>query len=558
MARLNPAGASAQPDDPGLAFSHSAVSRSRFDWFVGTTGASSHDDGSLTYEPYCGLREKPFGLSSDPRFFFSKSSHGAAFDKLAAGIRRREGILALTGEVGTGKTTLCRAVLQSLDERTFATIVPDPFLSREDLLKRLLIDFGIVSAESVRSGRLHSASRTDLSYPLYDFLASLQPLHAFAVVVIDEAQNLTSELLEEIRILSDLEDRQKLLEVLLVGQPELRTRLTTSAMRQLSQRITTRLELSPLQLGEVQAYVSHRLMVAGNNGRVQFTEAAIGHVFSASSGIPRVINLVCDRALLRAVGAETTTVDADHVLWAVDDLKLLAGARPLAQRSENQVGTDAAVEDWVPDPEASTQDASSPGSRQVFEEGGQTISEEGAPEPGRRRRTRLLTLAVAGLVLAAGLGTYWLRKGPTSSPSPPLAERTRPTQDVSATADRGGPSPEISAGGALPAAASPAPDREPGKPQVQEVAPGFAIQMATFQTSGRAVQALQQFLDAGYRGWSTRVELRDGGQAFGVFLGPYENHSAAELDLDKARQIPGFNGGRVIQITPSVQPPTQP
>jgi general secretion pathway protein A len=557
MARLNPAGASAQPDDPGLAFSRTAESRSRFEWFVGTAGASPHDDGSLTYEPFCGLREKPFSLSSDPRFFFSKSSHGTAFDKLAAGIRRREGILALTGEVGTGKTTLCRAVLQSLDERTFATIVPDPFLSREDLLKRLLIDFGIVSAESVRSGRLQSASRTDLSYPLYDFLASLQPLNAFAVVVIDEAQNLTSELLEEIRILSDLEDRQKLLEVLLVGQPELRTRLTTNAMRQLSQRITTTLELSPLQLEEVQAYVSHRLKVAGNDGRVQFTEAAIGQVFSASNGIPRVINLVCDRALLRAVGAKTSTVDADHVLWAVDDLKLSPGARPPAQPFRSQARTDGALDDSVPDPELSTQDASSPGPRQVFEEVGQTTSEEGASEPASRRRLRWPMLAAAAVVLAAGLGAYWFLKGPTPSSSSPSLDR-RPAHDVPATADRGGSSPRVPAGGAVPAADSPVADREPGKPQTLEAAPGFAIQMATFQTSGRAAQALQQFLDAGYTGWSTKVDLRDGGQAFGVFLGPYETRTAAELELDKTRQIPGFSGGRVIQITPSVQPPAQP
>ena len=105
------------------------------------------DSGSLTYEPQLGLREKPFSLASDPRFFYSHSSHGAAFDALAVGIRRREGILALMGEVGTGKTTLCRAVLQALDRRIFAAFVPDPFLSRQDLLKTLLVDFGVVSVE---------------------------------------------------------------------------------------------------------------------------------------------------------------------------------------------------------------------------------------------------------------------------------------------------------------------------------------------------------------------------------------------------------------------------
>ena len=236
----------------------------------------------------------------------------------------------LTGEVGTGKTTLCRAVLESLDQKTFAAFVPDPFLSREDLLKTLLVDFGVVSVDDIRSGRLRGASRTDLSYPLYDFLTSLQPLKAFAVVMIDEAQNLTAELLEEIRILSDLDNGQKLLEVVLVGQPELQARLSTSSMRQLSQRVSVRCELTPLVRDDVARYVSHRLAVAGSDGRVQFTDAAIESVWTASKGIPRVVNLVCDRALLRAARARTAKIDVEHVQWAVADLKLPAAQTVLA------------------------------------------------------------------------------------------------------------------------------------------------------------------------------------------------------------------------------------
>jgi len=293
---------------------------------IGTADASLQDFGSLTYEPGFGLREKAFSLSPDPRFFFRHPSHGATFDALLAGIRRREGILVLTGEVGTGKTTLCRAVLQSLDRKTLAAFVPDPFLSREDLLKTLLIDFGVISVDDIRSGRLRDASRTDLSYTLYDFLTSLQPLQAFAIVVIDEAQNLSTQLLEEIRILSDMEHRQKLLQLLLVGQPELQSRLDTSEMRQLAQRISIRSELLPFARKDVRPYVSHRLTIAGN-GTLHFTDAAIDVVYEASSGIPRVINLVCDRALFRAGRDGTMMVDAEHILGAVDDLKL-----PVARR----------------------------------------------------------------------------------------------------------------------------------------------------------------------------------------------------------------------------------
>jgi general secretion pathway protein A len=202
--------------------------------------------GSLTYEPFYGLREKAFSLSSDPRFLFRSPPHAAAFDQLLAGIRRREGLIVLSGEIGTGKTTLCRAVLGSLDRRTFSTFVPDPFVSREDLLKMLLVDFGVMSVDDIKSGRLRDATRAELSYPLYDFLNALVPLQAYAVLLIDEAQNLPVSLLEEIRILADLEGREKLLQVVLIGQPELRDKLKLPEMRQVEQRVVVRCELEPL------------------------------------------------------------------------------------------------------------------------------------------------------------------------------------------------------------------------------------------------------------------------------------------------------------------------
>src|SRR5690349_102936 len=128
---------------------------------------------SLTYEPFFGLREKPFSLSADPRFLYRSPAHGPAFDAILAGIRRREGLIVLTGEIGTGKTTLCRSVVQHLDKRTFAAFIPDPFVSREDLLKTLLVDFGVITASDVIRGRFNGASRSELSYPLYEFLDSL-------------------------------------------------------------------------------------------------------------------------------------------------------------------------------------------------------------------------------------------------------------------------------------------------------------------------------------------------------------------------------------------------
>ena len=231
---------------------------------------------SFIYEPFYGLREKPFSLSADPRFLFRSPAHGPAFDEILAGIHRREGLIVLTGEIGTGKTTLCRSVLQHLDRRTFAAFVADPFVSREDLLKTLLVDFGVISIGDLTRGRFNGASRSDLSYPLYEFLDSLVPLQAFAVLVIDEAQNLSLPLLEEIRILSELECREKLLQVVLVGQPELRSSLRLPEMRQVDQRVSVRCELTALDAADVAGYVGHRLNVAGcGESRVEFTKPAL-------------------------------------------------------------------------------------------------------------------------------------------------------------------------------------------------------------------------------------------------------------------------------------------
>jgi general secretion pathway protein A len=191
----------------------------------------------LTYEPFYGLREKPFSLATDPKFFYKSAAHAGTFEDLFLAIRRREGLIVLTGDIGTGKTTLCKGVLERLDRKTFTTFVPDPFVTREDLLKMMLLDFGVMSVDDLKSGRMAGASRPDLSYPLYDFLKSLVPLQAFAVLIIDEAQNLSPALLEEIRILSDLEAPEKLLQVVLIGQLELRAKLKLPEMRQLDQRV---------------------------------------------------------------------------------------------------------------------------------------------------------------------------------------------------------------------------------------------------------------------------------------------------------------------------------
>ena len=533
-----------------------AESRSRLQWFIGTSEIAPPDPGSLTYEPYFGLREKPFSLSSDPRFFYSQSLHGATFDTLAAGIRRREGILALTGEVGTGKTTLCRAVLQALDRRTFAAFVPDPFLSREDLLKTLLVDFGVVSVDEIRSGRLRGASRTDLSYPLYDFLASLQPLKAFAVVMIDEAHNMTAGLLEEIRILSDLEkNREKLLEVMLIGQPELQERLASTEMRQLAQRVSLRCELVPLLPEAVKAYISHRLTVAGNDGRVRFTEQAAECVATASSGIPRVINLICDRALLRAAWSGTSIVNAEHVVWAATDLQMPtsgvtqsllppqppAPIPPLPARAVEAPPASVAEPPTAPELEASPVtdltrhvENTQPAPEAELAKLADAVAVEDAPR-GRRGR-RWLTATAACVALSAGAGVWATRHS--------LALWLRPQPSVVA------PAVEAKATPAPPPAAPPA-----AEAPVPVATPKVVLQMATFQSSARTQQAIQELRDAGYPAYSVELAPHEGERMLAVLLGPYAELASAERDLDGARQLPGYGTARVVEAVPALLPP---
>jgi general secretion pathway protein A len=274
------------------------------------------------YEEYYGLAEKPFSLTPDPKYLYKSQSHGSAFDLLQYAIRRREGFVVMTGDIGTGKTTLCRALLEHIDRKTFSALVLNPFLSEEDLLKLILQDFGVVSREDVKSGRLAQVTKQELIDALYDFLLSLLPLRANAVLIIDEAQNLPLKVLEQIRILSNLEtDKDKLLQIVLVGQLDLKTLLRSPEMRQLDQRVSIRYELKPLTRSEVAAYIAHRLALAGGSS-VSFEERALQLINKFAKGIPRLVNLICDRTLLTAYSARTNRISAGLVQSAVNSLEL--------------------------------------------------------------------------------------------------------------------------------------------------------------------------------------------------------------------------------------------
>ena len=274
------------------------------------------------YEEYYGLVEKPFSLTPDPKYLYKSESHAAAFDLLQYAVRRREGFVVISGDIGTGKTTLCRALLEQIDRNTFSALVLNPFLSEEDLLRLILQDFGVVSREEVKGGRLAGVSKQELIDTLYDFLLSLLPLRAGAVLIIDEAQNLPLQVLEQIRILSNLEtDKEKLLQIVLVGQLNLNTLLRSPEMRQLDQRVSIRYELQPLTPAEVAAYVAHRLSIAGGSG-IAFEPRSLQLIHKLSGGIPRLVNLICDRTLLAAYTNRLNRIGPETVRKAATSLDL--------------------------------------------------------------------------------------------------------------------------------------------------------------------------------------------------------------------------------------------
>lgn len=273
------------------------------------------------YEDYYGFVQPPFSLTPDPRFLYRSESHDLALQQVWQAIRRKEGFIVLTGDIGTGKTTLCRTLLEQFDQTTFTALVLNPFLSVEELLREVLLSFGVVSKDALKTGRLATASKHELVRTLHDFLLSLVPLHGSAVLIIDEAQHLSTDVLEEIRVLSNLETNdQKLLQVVIVGQLNLLDILHKAELRQLDQRISIRCSLKALTREEVEAYVTHRLWVARGSTSVTFTPKAFDLVHTISGGVPRMINLVCDRALMVACEKQTSRISEEHVVAAAAQL----------------------------------------------------------------------------------------------------------------------------------------------------------------------------------------------------------------------------------------------
>ncbi len=268
----------------------------------------------VMYEEFYGLKENPFNLTPDPRYFFLSENHREAYEHLLYGIREKEGFILITGERGTGKTTLCRTLLNQIDPNaTDAALIFNPMLSEQELLQCILSDFGVKSRARAKKGYLDE---------LNQFLIRQQSLNRHSVLIIDEAQALSLPVLEEIRILSNLEtEKEKLLQIILIGQNELGEKLSHPRLRQLNERISIRYALRPLRKDEVPRYVQHRLMVAGSSGDIQFTPGAMHQVIRFSHGIPRLVNLACDRALLAGYAAQSREIQRRTLLKGLKSLE---------------------------------------------------------------------------------------------------------------------------------------------------------------------------------------------------------------------------------------------
>ncbi|MBI4237905.1 MAG: AAA family ATPase [Deltaproteobacteria bacterium] len=271
------------------------------------------------YLAYFGLQEPPFRITPDTKFLFLTQQYESALDSLAYAIQERMGFLVLTGEVGTGKTLLTRQLLARLEPDVASALLVNPLLSVPELLTAINRDFGLAV-------RVYSPQR--LIESLNKFLLTLQKSGRTALVVVDESQNLSIEALEMVRMLSNLEtENAKLLQILLVGQPELERKLMSHELRQLRQRIGVHVRLEPLPFLQMVRYITHRITLAGGQGRVYFEPGAYRSIYRLTHGYPRLINVLCDRALTAAYTLDTPILTKRVVRHAYYDLR---PRRPLA------------------------------------------------------------------------------------------------------------------------------------------------------------------------------------------------------------------------------------
>ena len=551
-----------------------------------------HDTSSErpnSYERFFGFHQAPFSLAPDPRFWFQSASHAAALSQITYALERREPVVVVTGEIGTGKTLLCRTVLERLERKTFLSIVNDPLLERDDLLKQMLQDFGVLSKDRTV---VTQTNRHDLIRALEEFLSSLRQLRAHAAVIIDEAQHVQPDVLEQIRLVSNIQDeRGTMLQVILVGQTNLERLLSQPELRQLQQRVSRHVKLDPLSEPEVALYIGHRLAVARErqlqsnipgagdlerelaewertNSESAFTPEAVRAVAQLSRGIPRVVNLLCDRALEAAYERRSRPVDAALINAAAQTLDLIAAPQAAASTAAAEPASPAttSTEHHAPttlddalstphDAPVTLHDArgtlnpasTSPMWPELVTSPAPTRDE---PRPtggtGHVRRYAIVAASLALVGAALWLGGRALnRRGEGEHVQPPAAA-VQPTTAPQAAPIVAAPSRDTSqpTASAAPAVTSRAPEATGTAMRSPEPA-GEAVEIvvASFHTAARAGDVAAQIAALG-----EPVRRRTTGNWQQVLAGPYASSAKAQ-DAQQRLARAGFTGTQVVTTT---------
>ena len=288
------------------------------------------------YNKFYGFKESPFNLTPNSRFFFASHKHTEALDSLIYAIDQRKGFVVITGEIGSGKTTVCRTLLNKLDRHTQIALITNTHLNSKDLLMTILEEFEIDFV---------AGSKSKLLSQLNSYLIEQLERNNNVVLIIDEAQNLKPSVLEEIRMLSNLEtETEKLIQIILLGQPELKQKLALSSLEQLRQRVSVYFHLSPLDREDTKHYIRYRTKVAGGSDREYFTPEALNVIYQFSKGVPRLINQVCDNSFLAGYVEEAQIIDERVVTEVIHDLplhQLIDTEKKI--RQQGQEGFDAMV-----------------------------------------------------------------------------------------------------------------------------------------------------------------------------------------------------------------------
>jgi general secretion pathway protein A len=467
------------------------------------------------YEEFYGFKEKPFSLTPDPKFFFLSEHHQAAFEHLLYGIREKAGFLLIIGEVGIGKTTLCRALLERVGKEVNVALIFNPSVSEVELLQAILMDFGLkVSSQGKKAG---GQSKKELVDELNRFLLEEEARGRSSVLIIDEAQALSAQVLEEVRLLSNLEtEKEKLLQIILMGQPELKAKLDLPDLRQLNQRISIRYTLQPLRKDEVALYIHHRLATASFLNPPIFTDAAMRVIYAYSQGIPRLINLVCDRALLGGYTQGTYRLTPKIVQEGIHSIQGDYRQRGLREFFKRRLILSGSLVLFLVS--------------LLF-----ALLSTGQIFPG----VGLLSLSPQNLFRAG-------------SPPPPIADQPKevvrkqnppPSEPDQQEEMPVKPQPPVTEDGRHTTPS--APQQEGSSPQqsTQPVAAksncqecSYTLRIASLKTRAQALEEIERLKKKlGSPVFSEKVELKDKGTWYRIYFGRFANHSEAELAKRKLK-----------------------